>query len=306
MQNPSSLVRVAVYIDGGYFQAVSDFHRYAHDRAARLSIEGVLAFVRSRLAAEENVQPRRVKIVDAHYFRSRLSFDTVLERNKLEHERRFEDVLIRAGVTAHHMLRTSGFDEKGIEVWLALEAFDLAAARNHDVVVLLVSDGDYVPLVRKLSKLGVRVMVLAWDFRYVDDTGYERETRTSQALLGEATYVVRMNELIDSAPRGTDPVIDGIFHVPKAPLSAPVVNPEEIQSLTGSRRAGTINTLRDGYGFITDAEDPTKSWFFHYSGVIEVSFDELRKGEPVEFELVEGPRGLQATGIHRPWTGNAI
>ena len=70
--------------------------------------------------------------------------------------------------------------EKGIDVWLALEAFELTIYRRYDVSVLLACDCDFLPLVRKLNTIGTRVMFLGWDFSYVDRNSQDRETRTSQ------------------------------------------------------------------------------------------------------------------------------
>jgi hypothetical protein len=49
------------------------------------------------------------------------------------------------------------------------------------VSVLLTADSDFLPLVRKLSSLGTRVMLLARAFRWTDQQGQPHETRTSQA-----------------------------------------------------------------------------------------------------------------------------
>ena len=50
-----------------------------------------------------------------------------------------------------------------------------------------------------------------------------------------------------------------------------------------------------GFGFITvdDGEDV----FFHYSELIMEGFKTVDEGAQVEFELVEGERGLQAQSI---------
>lgn len=73
-------------------------------------------------------------------------------------------------------------------MWLALEAYELAIYKRFDVSVLVACDGDFRPLVRKLNTLGTRVVLLAWDFKYFDATGQERETRTAQVLLDEVSY----------------------------------------------------------------------------------------------------------------------
>lgn len=54
---------------------------------------------------------------------------------------------------------------------------------------------------------------------------------------------------------------------------------------------------KKGYGFIKqpDGEDI----FVHYSGIDGDGFRSLRAGEPVEFEISDGPKGPQATHVVR-------
>lgn len=52
-----------------------------------------------------------------------------------------------------------------------------------------------------------------------------------------------------------------------------------------------------GFGFI-EAEDG-KEIFFHQTGLVEVSFDELKEGDEVEFETEQSPKGARATNVKR-------
>lgn len=94
---------------------------------------------------------------------------------------------------------------------MALEAYELTLLKQFDVVVLITSDGDYVPLVRKLNNLGARVMVLSWDFEFDDNEGKHIVTRTSQELLEEVTYPISMHELIENRAMRNDPIIQNLF-----------------------------------------------------------------------------------------------
>ena len=62
---------------------------------------------------------------------------------------------------------------------------------------------------------------------------------------------------------------------------------------------GTIKKLiRDrGFGFIA-AEDG-REFFFHSSGLIEVDFEDLRKGDHVVFDIEETALGQKAVRIQR-------
>jgi CspA family cold shock protein len=62
---------------------------------------------------------------------------------------------------------------------------------------------------------------------------------------------------------------------------------------------GTIKTLTDkGFGFIA-REGEAKDLFFHSSALVGVSFDELRAGDVVTFEVVDGEKGPAATNVAR-------
>ena len=52
---------------------------------------------------------------------------------------------------------------------------------------------------------------------------------------------------------------------------------------------------RRGFGFIeqTDGDD----LFVHYSAIQEEGFKSLEEGQEVEFDIVEGPKGLQAANV---------
>lgn len=60
---------------------------------------------------------------------------------------------------------------------------------------------------------------------------------------------------------------------------------------------GKIKTLTDrGFGFIA-REGETKDLFFHSKELSGVTFDELKVGDEVNFEVVEGEKGPSATNV---------
>lgn len=62
---------------------------------------------------------------------------------------------------------------------------------------------------------------------------------------------------------------------------------------------GTIKTLTGkGFGFIS-REGETDDLFFHSNELSGVTFDELKVGDKVTFEVVEGEKGFSATGVSR-------
>ncbi len=62
---------------------------------------------------------------------------------------------------------------------------------------------------------------------------------------------------------------------------------------------GIIKTLTErGFGFIT-REGETKDLFFHSKDLVGVTFDELKTGDAVTFEVVEGEKGPAAVKVSR-------
>ena len=62
---------------------------------------------------------------------------------------------------------------------------------------------------------------------------------------------------------------------------------------------GTVKWFNNqkGYGFISDEQG--NDVFVHYSGLNMDGFKELKDGEAVEFEVIEGDKGPQAANVTR-------
>ncbi len=53
-----------------------------------------------------------------------------------------------------------------------------------------------------------------------------------------------------------------------------------------------------GYGFIE--REGGADVFVHFSAIVQEGFKTLQEGDTVEFEIVEGPKGLQAANVVKP------
>jgi cold shock protein len=60
-----------------------------------------------------------------------------------------------------------------------------------------------------------------------------------------------------------------------------------------------------GYGFIRAEAITEKDIFVHYSSIKSDGYRSLNEGDPVEFELIEGPKGPKAENVCKAETAPA-
>lgn len=304
------ICRIAVFYDGAYFFKVSSYYVYQHERRARLSFRGVHDFIVAEVAQREGISPSRCQIVDAAYFQGRLTAQQAAEQDRLFSDRVFEDALTRADIALfqqHLAFRPDGsFEEKRIDVWLALEAYEMTSLKNYDVCVLITGDGDFVPLVRKLNTLGARVMLLGWEFEYEREDGRMMRTQVSTGLIDRVNYPVLMKPLIDDRARRHDQLIDNLFlpqstqnewdwrasHRENGQRTLPADFVEGIEC-----RGTIVNLIAGkGYGFIKP-DSGSDNYFFHASDLTDISIDGLRYDDEVLFVTARGDKGIVAKNV---------
>jgi cold shock CspA family protein/uncharacterized LabA/DUF88 family protein len=286
------VLRIGIFYDGYYFYKISNYYKYEHERKARISISGLHEFIRSEVANLTELDIRKCQIIDAHYFKGRSLAKDLGE--KVQSERVFEDILMRENIVSHYLpLRFAGEggigQEKGIDVWLALEAYELAIYKHFDILVLIAGDGDYVPLVRKLHTLGTQVMLICWDFSYHNESGDIVETKTSRQLLSEVFFPVQMSQKID---QGHSEYIKDLFVQERpqefvfnfslaAATAAAGKQPEQAEEFNST----IFSLLPNGCGFIRD--DERNNIFFHYTRLTNCEFADLKPGMKVRYTIEE-------------------
>ena len=294
--------KIGVFYDGNYFSHVSAYYNQAHPRRARLDLNGLHAYIRSQVAKEEGCDERFCKIIDTHYFRGRLkTSDPRTNTTAIIRERCFDDVLIQSGVSPHY-LPMGPEGEKGIDVLLSLEAYEMTLYKGYDVVVLVAGDGDFVPLLRKLHGLGARSMLLGWNIHHVDDSGQVQDTSTSSILVEAANYPIIMSSVIDDDGADRNGVVKSLFlkSLPAVPCELPIV-----KKVTSGRQCfiGKILSVNVGkaYGFIQpvdvmgDSPDEGNR-FFHFnevSGGAKINWGKS-VGMVVEYTPYSGNKGPAA------------
>jgi len=288
-----NVLRIGIFYDGYYFYKISNYYKYEHEKKSRISISGLHEFIRNEVATLADMDIRRCQIIDAHYFKGRSLARDMGE--KVQSERVFEDILMRENIVSHYLpLRFSGdgsyFQEKGIDVWLALEAYELAIYKHFDILVLIAGDGDYVPLVRKLHTLGTQVMLICWDFSYHNENGDIVETKTSRQLFSEVFFPVQMCQKIDN---NENEYVKDLFVQERVMQEqnfnlAPAAPPEMriVDSGNSVEYTSTILSVNPtGFGFIRDEE--RNNIFFHYSRLANCDMSYLRPGMKVNYEIEE-------------------
>jgi uncharacterized LabA/DUF88 family protein/cold shock CspA family protein len=298
-KNLLDIIRIGVFYDGYYFYKVSNYYKYEHERKSRFSVSGLQDFIRNEVASLTKTDYRQCQIIDSHYFRGRSSAKELGER--VQSERVFEDILMRENIVTHYLpLRygeTTGYQEKGIDVWLALEAYELSIYKHFDVLVLVAGDGDYVPLVRKLHTLGTQVVLLCWDFSYHNENGDMVETRTSRALLEEVFCPIMMHQRI---AENNNEYIQNLFvndreRTANYTLDSPEADEDDIRAREYTSTILTLNV--NGFGFISDIE--RNNIFFHYSTLTNRDFTELAQGMKVRYRLEEDSERTKRDGAIR-------
>ncbi|HET9133258.1 MAG TPA: cold-shock protein [Gemmatimonadales bacterium] len=62
---------------------------------------------------------------------------------------------------------------------------------------------------------------------------------------------------------------------------------------------GTVKWFNDAKGFGFIAQEGGKDVFVHFSAIQTSGFRSLAEGDAVEFDIVEGPKGLQAANVKK-------
>jgi len=290
MQFTPNTSRIGVFYDGNFLLHASNFYNYIHPQKKRLSINGLHKFICHRVAEEEGLDAGRCTIVESHYFRGRLNAAEASQRgNQLYNDRVFDDILMAEGIHTHYLPLRNMFgrrEERGTDVWLSLEVFERAILGKMDVAVLVVADTDYAPLFRKLTSLGVRVMLIGWEFEYVNDDGVKMVTKTSHELLNLATYPVAMHEVIECGLQQDNKLIAELFVGGEGrPLS-------DIGS--AEREVSEVLSIKTGYGFI---KYPNNNLFFHSLDVVDGDFSDIMPGDTVEFSIDKNESGQEVAKL---------
>jgi len=310
-----NIIRTAIFYDGAFFQTVNKFYRYHHEAKRGFYMHGLHNYFREYIAAQEGHENDQfVRLVESHLFKGRDSAAVANEKGRIQTDRAFDSILETAGVQAHYNpLVNNG--EKGVDVSLALEAYDLALNNKIDVIVLFASDSDFVPLVNKLSGLGVRVVVPIFNEEYeINDEA--RQLNTSKKLIKSAVYKLELGNRISDFIKDENKAIENDKFIEGVLAKERVSTEETAESeivdefseteanykvdrpeFGKSEHPGKVIKLSSNFGFIKPDNPECSNGsniFFHESELADCLFDSLESGAPVIFKVGYNDRGVVA------------
>lgn len=189
----SKISSIGLFIDGGYY-ALVDEALIAESR--RIYLKGLIKYIQKCIAEKYVLDPASCLVTECHFFRGRYRAGDAKMKKKLESDRRFEDRLIENDVIFHYKhvydFPDGSVHEKGIDVWFALETFELAMYRDFDFVVLITGDADHEMLAKKIKALKKQVVLVTWN--------YQEQDSTSKLLKEEVTYHININKHLAAEP----------------------------------------------------------------------------------------------------------
>lgn len=186
---------IGLFIDGGYFAKIDE--ALDESMGLNINIPALMSMIRREVAKLDGTDVSECHVTESHYFRGRYRVNNANSKHLLYSERKFEDSLIENDFIFHYKhLKEMQKDketvviEKGIDVWFALEAYELSIIRKFDFVVLMTGDADHEMLVRKLKALKIQVVLLTWD------VGNDGNSSTSRQLREEACVHLEISRLL--------------------------------------------------------------------------------------------------------------
>jgi uncharacterized LabA/DUF88 family protein len=184
---------IGLFIDGQYYYLVDQALK---SQSRRINLKGLMKFIQKAIAAKYDLDSASCVVTETHFFRGRYKAKVAAEKRQLLDDRKFEDRLIENDVILHYKHVYDMPDgmphEKGIDVWFALEAFELALYRDFDFIVMITGDADYEMLARKIKTLKKPAILLSWH--------YDNQDPTAKALKEEMSYQININDLLKADP----------------------------------------------------------------------------------------------------------
>ena len=269
--------RIGIYIDGGHFALASNFYVKQHPRQAGLDAGGLKRLARRLVAEWEGVSQSACAIVEAAYYREKLDPLDSLHEWLLDEADVDQSLFIDGFAVRTHLRQeyTREAPQHGIGLRLSLDARERSVRGTLDAVVLIAGTFDYLPLVRKLREVGVRVYVLGWDILFRNDHSSLTRLTGVDLLIKHASRGLGLAAFIDDPAQAGR--VDELFRDSDSHLAPPV--PTSGPVAIASRESGSIE-------FVTQkvprnaaiAMDGGEEFVWFSERALEGAFESLRVG----------------------------
>lgn len=246
--------QVATFYYGHYFRLINS--HYQSTRRKYIDFSAFHAFIGRQTDGI---------VSEAHFYKGRLRSDESTEKDFVS-QRIFEDVLAKSGIHAHYM-DLSWNAEKGIDVSLALDAYERAIKGTASIIAIVTGDSDHLPLVRKIKYTSAKTVLLYWNLGST--------IRTSKNLVSEVDRAISMDVLLENPKMAT----------------------QILRNMDEPKEAGVIQHVLDGFGFIAPQQGGP-NLYFHRSDLKNYKFDDLSAGMRVAYRTGENARGVCAKEVH--------
>lgn len=184
---------IGLFIDGQYYFRLD---HALEDQKRHVRLKGLIDFIEKTIAVKYGLDRESCVVTESHFFRGRLKANAAKEKGGFEAERKLEDRLIENDVILHfkhvYYLPDGKPHEKAIDVWFALETYELALYRDFDFIVMITGDADYEMLARKIKSLKKPAILLSWH--------YDDQDPTAKDLRDEISFQININKLLITNP----------------------------------------------------------------------------------------------------------
>jgi uncharacterized LabA/DUF88 family protein len=190
--NNKAICRIGFFYDGSYFSGAQK-HFYRID-IGWLDLRALHSLIQE-FARKKEQGYFDYKDVYGAWFQG-LHTTRQIEPEFLRKDRNLHHDLMHAGVDTKFLPMSMGkkeskVKEKGVDVALAVDAMKVGLSGTIDVAVLVSGDADFVPLLRELMKVGIRTLIVY--FEYESEDGYR--SFANDRLLWAANYSLNINAL---------------------------------------------------------------------------------------------------------------
>lgn len=279
-------LKVGIFYDGYYFSRTSNYYKSEHAVGNSISFKGMQDFILSKASEVTGINKEDCYVKTSQYFSGRNPANQVNpDTYQLVKEKVVDEMLRKENVIPQYLPIEDG-KEKGIDVFLALSAYNAAIDDGLDLVVLITGDGDFQTLPRMLEMRGTKFMLICWDYDSSPKAdGSPSQTRTSQNLLYQAHYFFEMYPIIEEGLKNKDPLVQGMFGI-KPIKKRPGKHLGKIKRL--DKRNGVIEMLAGGgfFRFWRDQQDLGTDFTKLMEGQ-QVSFKKNPQGQISDIEVIE-------------------